>query len=647
MKDDFDVSFFPEGGNLPEGISSRVAFKALNKYGYSETVSGRVVNETDSEITATKTFYAGMGMFTYTPEQGKRYFLKCRNGKGLEKQFELPSPNPEARSLAATWNNKKLMVNVQKSIHCPDIPLYLLMHNRGTILYFSKWDEKKTLRFAKEQLPAGVIHFILFDEQMNPLSERLVFNKNSNDDVKVEFRTDKVNYEPRDNILATLSLKDSVGNPLTGNLSVAITDYKDLPVDSLTTILSSLLLTSELKGYIENPAYYLRDNTESTTALDYLMMTHGWRRYNIPEVVKGNFEYPQMPYQTSQEISGEVKSLLRSKPEADSQISIMVKNGAFGTVATDENGRFRFQGFEYPDSTGYLINALSKKGSSEVKLDLDKELFPKVVYATQSPVDETVENAFITKAQERSKYDDGMRMVYLSDVLITAPRTVKKDEPRLRFPLNESSDVTIRREDFEKKSLLKVCDILQGIPGIEIWCCQIHIRGKGLPLVLIDGAPVEWENGKTCDEKCLYSPLELFAVNDIASIDVFKGPNAYIFGMRGVNGVISITTRTGQGEDYPERKNYNYITYVPLGYQKPVEFYAPRYETLEAKQSGAPDYRTTIFWKPDVVFSDKGEASFDFYASDFKTTYFVVIEGLTAGGRIVRQIEKIRISDEN
>ena len=660
VKDDFEVSFFPEGGNLPEGVPCKVAFKALNRNGYPEMISGEVVDATGAEIASVKTIHAGMGMFVYTPEQGKRYYLKCRNGNGLEQQFELPLLNPQAHALTAEWNNNELLIGVQKSIYCPDIPCYLLAHCRGLTLYFSAWNKKKEfIRFAKEPLPEGVIHFILFDEQMNPLSERLVYNKNHNE-VKLEFHTHKASYERRENIISTLFLTDLDGNPLTGNLSVAITDDKDLPVDSSTTILSSLLLSSELKGYIENAAYYLQDNDHSTTALDYLMMTHGWRRYNIPEVVKGNSEYPQIPFQENWEISGKVKTLFLSKPVSDSDISIMVKNGDFGTAITDDQGRFVFPDLEYPDNTSYFIQALSKKGSSRVELDLDRESFPGLIYARQSPAteisaikEEMQDKSFIMKAEQHSKYDEGMRMVYLNEVVVTASRAEREDEPRLRFPVNAASDKTIRREDFEKRHPTSVANILLTVAGVQMEPGGgISIRGgaatggtKGIggehgggietggPLILVDGVP--W-----------FVPLEMIHVNDVESIDVFKGASTALFGMHGANGVISITTRTAGGDKYiNEGFFFNYVTYTPLGYQEPVEFYAPRYETLEAKQSGAPDYRTTVFWKPDVVISDTGEASFDFYASDFPTTYSVVLEGLTTDGRIIRQVEKISIDN--
>ena len=103
----FDVSFFPEGGNLVEGAFCKVAFKALTPSGTAETISGKLVDEAGAEITAVQTFHAGMGAFSYFQEPGKRYFLKCHNENGLEKQFELPQANPHARTLTVLQRNGK------------------------------------------------------------------------------------------------------------------------------------------------------------------------------------------------------------------------------------------------------------------------------------------------------------------------------------------------------------------------------------------------------------------------------------------------------------------------------------------------------------------------------------------------------------
>ena len=670
---DFDVSFFPEGGNLVEGASCKVAFKALNRDGYSETITGEITDEAGSVVTSIQTIHAGMGVFNYIPQLGKRYFLKCKNENGLEKQFELPQADPRACALTVSQRNGRLTVEVRKPADYPDTPCYLLGHCRGMVFHFSAiqgiagharndsgaplslWrgagGEGNDISFPEKELPGGVLQFVLFDAQMHPLSERLAFSKNY-DRAKVTFHTDSVTYQPREKVTATVSLPDST--LFSGNLSVAITDDKDIAVDSTTTILSSLLLSSELKGYIENPAYYLQDNPESVLALDYLMLTHGWRRYNIPDVANGKYETPQFPFQTSQEISGQVKSLFRSKPVSDGEIVILSKDGDMGSTTTDANGAFTYSAFEYPDSTSYLVQANGKKGSSEVELVLDSVSFPALIHATHAPVVETPvtqkeSNAFMVKAEQRSMYDNDMRVIQLREVEVTARRkTERKEEPRLDFWANNSSDVTLRREDFEKRNPHLVSEILHGVAGVRVFSNgAISIRGGGLPLVLIDGMPAEWPTLRVLKSPYL-SPLEFVTVQDVESIDIFKGASAAAFGVGGANGVVSITTRRGidvvrEAERIRESKVLNRVLYIPLGYQKPVEFYSPKYETLEAKQSTIPDYRTTIFWKPDIVVSDTTAASFEFYTSDFPTTYSVVIEGLTDEGKMVRQVEKIRV----
>ncbi|MDR2232762.1 MAG: TonB-dependent receptor plug domain-containing protein [Tannerella sp.] len=659
---DFDVSFFPEGGNLLTDIFCKVAFKALDSNGFPVIVSGEIIEGDGTAITTVQTFYSGMGVFTFIPKAGKKYRLKCKSESGMEKYFDLPASGTMACALSVSSKNKKLFVSLQQAVSAPDNTLYLLVHSRGVALYFAEWDrQRETVVFDENSFPAGVIQLLLFDRQMNPLSERLVFCKNYGN-LKVDFNTDKTVYKKREKVIATIkplqpspkegqspSLSERVGV----RCSIAITDDIDIPVDSATTILSSLLLSSELKGYIENQAYYLQDTDEATIALDYLMMTHGWRRYNIPEVAKGNLEYPKIPYQTGQEIAGHVKSLMLSKPVVNSEISMMTKDGFAGLASTDDKGRFLFEGFEYPDSTQYFIQALSSRGSDRVALMIDSISFPKPIHAPYIPIrekssinDQSVINSetddFIKKVEQRATYDEAMWSIDLSTVVATASRIQRKDEPRLLFPLNEGANATVRKEDFQKNPPPNVTDLLRSVPGVRIINGIPIIRNahlstftlNPLPLVLLDG--VVMEGGAAVLD-------ELLTVYDIESIDVFSGSSAALFGARGSNGVISITLKRGLDATHSPREAFNSAVFTPLGYQKPIEFYSPRYDTQEAKQSETPDYRTTIFWKPDVVVSEAGETTFDFYTSDFPTTYSVVIEGMTTDGQIVRQVEKIQV----
>ena len=243
------------------------------------------------------------------------------------------------------------------------------------------------------------------------------------------------------------------------------------------------------------------------------MLTHGWRRYNIPEVVKGNVTNPQIPFQGSQKISGSVKSLALFTSVTDSKVSMMTKAGYLGFTTTDKNNTFCFLDFEYPDSASYFIQALSKRGSIQMEIIIDPEKFPKLIHAPQSPhltpalskgegereggmvetKNETESNAFFAKAEQRSHYDEDMRVIHLNEVEVTARRIEKQIEPRQQYWVNESADVTIRRDRIEQTNPTLVSDILRLVSGVTVTPDgYVIIRnsmsssGQVLPLILID-----------------------------------------------------------------------------------------------------------------------------------------------------------------
>jgi TonB-dependent SusC/RagA subfamily outer membrane receptor len=644
-KGDYSVSFFPEGGYLLEGLFCKVAFKALNKNGYPEEITGELIDEEGTVICSATTMHAGMGSFAFIPDVGKKYVFKSKNGNGQERRFDLPTER-SAITICTTNRNQQHFVSLNKTANCPDEPVYLLVHSRGILYYFAPWDQSQSfIVIPEELLPSGVIQFVLFDQEMNPLSERLVFNE-TDDQAKVVYTTDRSEYERREKVTSDIYIVDDNENRLAGNLSVAITDDRDFAVDSLTTILSSLLLSSELKGYIESPGYYLQDNADSKKALDLLMLTHGWRRYDLPEAFKGNYAQPKIPFEMGQELSGTLTGLLLGKPVANGEISIISLEGGFGLARTDSTGHFGLYDIDVPDSVSFFIQAKNDKGKNHVELKVNEQTFPKLTHIQRrtelydDEKEKAEEDDFLKKAEQRAKYDEDIRLINLQEIEVVGKRIPKKDETRLQYWANASSDATMYREEIDRFKASRVTLLLMRMSGVMVvGNDEVRIRGaSGPPLVVIDGSPIEWEAGD--------SPLEYVNVDDLESIDIFKGASAAIFGSRGGNGVISLTTRRGDVNG-PARKRFNYASFAPLGYQKPVEFYAPVYDTPTAKNLTNPDFRTTIFWKPDLIVTEEEEgskATFEFYTADANaTTYSVVIEGITLDGKIIRQVEKITV----
>jgi len=430
-------------------------------------------------------------------------------------------------------------------------------------------------------------------------------------------------------------------------------------IDSLNTITASLLLTSELKGHIESPGYYLQDHQGATMALDHLMMTHGWRRYEVSEVVKGSYSRPGSGFEQTKEITGTVKSGLLNRPVSNSEVTVLPQGHIPFQTVTDTAGMFRIE-LHYPDSTLFLVQAKNQRGSDRVELTINPEMFPPLKHIPVSPallpsVSEKengrpeATTGFLNKAGQRAQYDEDMRSINLDEIEVTAQRIDKRDELRLRFPVNASSDMTIYREEIERKmkGATRVTDLLINLPGVRV---SNPINPGEEPKVFI-GPHIKTFSATNVPALILVDGMEigdiplstLVSVQDVESIDIFKGVGASAFGSRGMFGAISITTRKWNPNDNPTDYRSNSTSFTPLGFQKPVEFYAPKYDSPEAKNFSIPDFRTTIFWKPDQIISDYGHSSFDFYAADFPTTYSMLIEGISDEGTIIRQVETIEI----
>jgi len=129
-------------------------------------------------------------------------------------------------------------------------------------------------------------------------------------------------------------------------------------------------------------------------------------------------------------------------------------------------------------------------------------------------------------------------------------------------------------------------------------------------------------------------------VADIDHIDVLKAGEGAIFG-NSMAGVISVFLKDASSMRGLEAKPFHIKTFSLSGYQSPVEFYAPKYDTPEKRAGFRPDLRTTIHWQPLVFTNESGVASFEFYTSDDPTSYTVTIEGLAPDGTIIRRQEKL------
>lgn len=626
----FDVSFFPEGGHAAYSTNVKMAFKAIDADGLSTEIEGKVLDEEDQVCADFNSTHLGMGSFRMFYVPGKKYHAVCKDKGGITRQFELPEPTSGAISINTLWTKTHLRVSLSKSPETMlNSSLMLVAHLRGFVLYAQPWNGKQNhIDFEKDFFPAGIVHFLLIDGERNILSERLVFSMQNSALAQAKVSVERENYSPREKVDMMIKISDVNGEPMSGNFSLAVVDRADVKRDTVSNIVSTLLLTSELKGYIEEPLSYLQDKRSSAYALDLLMMTQGWRKYNIPQILKGNTTHT-LTYgvELSDEVSGKVEGLFSALKEGNISL-LALKDSLIGTEVTkpDANGRFVFNGLEYPSDTRYIIQALNKKGSSRVFIQLDpyKTLpTPTIKYIPRLEKPHIEEN-YMAKMDQKYLIENGMRVYNLAEVVVTAR---KKQTYMTESPFySVSTSKVLTEEDVEKGHFISVLDLLRRLPGLTVSNDEVFYRGK-VPMVLLDNVP---------EENFDYNRLN---VEDIK--DVFYSPSTTvgpIYGSPAQNGAVVITTKNG----YVQRNklNSNIQTILPVGYQQEVEFYSPVYDTKAKKESATPDLRSTIYWNPNVQVDNSGTVQVSFYTADSATDYGVVIEGICTSGCIIYSDEK-------
>jgi len=380
---DFDVSFYPEGGSLMQGALCKTVFKAMKSNGQATHISGKVYDHTGREIAEIHSEHLGMGSFYLNAEKGKSYYAICENEKGQSKRFDLPAAINHGYALSVGQVNDRINVSVLRPAEVThDDELYLLAHTRGMIHFVSLWNHGKTLSLPRNIFPSGILHLILFDANRNLVSERLVFINNQ-DQAQVSYQPDKEIFERRSLVNNRVTLTDSDGKPLTGNFSVSVTSDRLITPDSTSNILTQMLLASDLRGHIENSTYYFQNNYAASQALDLLMCTQGWLRYNITEILQGRcFARPTSPIEIGAEISGTVKTVFTSKPVRNIKVNITsLKNDYIENTKTDKDGRFYFYD-EFPDSTWFMVSTVEKSDRKRMDVVIDQKTFPERTLST-------------------------------------------------------------------------------------------------------------------------------------------------------------------------------------------------------------------------------------------------------------------------
>ena len=627
---DFDVKFFPEGGALLSIPHQNVAFKAQGADGFSKEVEGFLFNSKGDTLTNFRSEHNGMGIFTMNPVNNETYYVTVRTNDSITKRFDLPAIEPKGISIAMSHYKQEIRYEIQKT-EVTEWPqkLFLLAHTRGKLAILQPINPKRTFGKMNDSLfTEGITHFMLIDEQGNALSERLIFVPDHKPN-QWQITADQPTYGKREKVSLQIAAKDNEGNPVEGTFSVSITDRKSIQPDSLAdNILSNLLLTSDLKGYVEDPAFYfLNQDARTLRSIDYLMMTHGWRRHKMENVLRT----PSLNFtnyiEKGQTISGRIMGFFGANVKKGPICVLAPKYNIIATTETDEKGQF-IVNTSFRDSTTFLVQARTKKGFAGVDILMDPPQYPVATHkAPYFNGATTFMEDYLMNTRDQYYMEGGMRVYNLKEVTVTA----KRERPSSKSIYTGGINTYTVEEDRLQGYGQTAFDAASRLPSVTITNgSEIHIRNNSEPaIIVIDDIVYE-------DASDILKDIQ---VSDMSSISLLRGADAVILGPRASGGAVVITLKDPR--NLPARPAQGIITYTPLGYSESVEFYHPTYDTPEKKNAQRSDFRSTVYWNPELRLDAEGKATIEYYTPDSTAPEDIIIEGVDKNGKVCRILQTI------
>jgi len=654
---ELDVQFLPEGGHLIAGITNKVAFKALFPDGRSVEVEGTIVDQDGNEVTTFVSEHKGMGSFQLVPDTGKQYSARLFN----DQMIALPVVEKEGVGLMVlskpTSDTLLVAVNATPNVISNQSKFILFAESRGLptkeAYNIQVKKSRSLILIQKENLKSGINRLTLFSSDGQPLCERLVYI-----DRKDELKYDvKANWEIKSDTdqMMTLKIRPQIdGTNVQSIFALSVTNKSTVPVDSIQkTFRSEMLLSSDLKGFIETPGYYFNNPYDSICKqMDLLMLTHGWSGYGWNEVTRKKFSY--LP-DTSFTVSGRITDLL-NKPIQKRNISLVVQGGNTIVRAsqTDQNGRFIFTNLDIRETSMVWVQIEKEKKKRLFGLGIQLDyisrkpnfhIVPIEDYLYESEEVDSLMLAFNDKLEDNKSYLDSLRkqkgIHLLGEVTVTERKKIPKSWNRNGGGADIVIDsVQIGRYD----AYTNVLDILNAeVPGYDG-----KMNGKDVFFQVDAEIRIDMNALLTIVANDIRGIEVLTTVDNLSAYDtnfICKGNN-YIPTLTKDGlpqcAIIVITTKTGKGPSGKIPSNIAYAT-IPGG-SIPKNFYVPKYYPADPIDQINYDQKKIFYWNPRLLTNGEREVEVTFPVGAYmKENLQLEIEGTDLKGHIGTQRQNIYI----
>ena len=665
-KNRYDVQFMPESGNYVIGKSATLYIKSINQGGTGAKVFGEIYNSKGDIIAnySTDTLGFGKAVIKSVPEGILKASVKDTSGheddkvelqKAVLRGVIIEGGFEMAQKYGYSDTDKlNFRITISDGLVSQTDNLHVMIHNNSEI-YFNRNLKQLSEAYSLQLkfLPAGIHSITVADMAGNVYAERAFLVLPDPERKKLELTADKTMYGKREQVTYKLKLPGNIADS-SNVFSVSVYDAGVVENIEQTNIESYMMLKSEVKGYIENIAWYFNDSIPLDARMlgaDLLMQTQGWKYYDNEKILQGKSDTPYFGREYKQTLFGKVVNPFRLTKKAT--VSFVAPSINFSAMGQIDSGYWVLKDVNFPEDTRFIISAIGKNGKSTSHTPIlqDDYFAPMYKYPLKGgkvkytpKYQKIVENIYFNK-------DDGEHAMAfeLSPVVVTSQLITPKNSPSPipNFPIRRDwYRDTVAMKPYTRSYKLGEY-IAETFPGVRYNTGGSLMGPKLSPASGMSkqgrtGAVIVYLNGMSVMREEVWSILQM-SLNEIESVIYVSGLSAAPYQTVQTamdlypSPVLMVRTKPHVRTD---QVPYNVSGGYPLGWQKPARFYSPKYDTPERKKSKAKDNRITLYWNPAVKLDENGEATISFYTSDSDSQYRIEVEGRSAA-RQYHYAEKI------
>lgn len=617
VTDTLMVDFYPEGGQLINGLETKVVFHGKNNLGIPADVEGRLIANDTMVITEFNSIREGLGHFTFTPDLAHKYHIEVKVGDGYAQQDFIDVASRGFNTQIDIPGNEyllKLFCN-EPSIAQPDEKLTMILHQKGTIILSD--DISLNHGIAKYTIDPsyinGVVCASIFDSNANLLAERKIYNKPERLSTG-NISLNKLTATNREKIEIDISNLKSYSN-----LSVSVSANHPYFDDNMPGMDQFMALDNSINFLYGIETYLQGTPQESNTLLNDLLIAYPVRAGDkIFDSEDHTIEF--IPEHRSVLVTGKLLDKRSKEPAFGilTYLSVPGKITQIYAAKSEKDGALIFEAGNFYGSNQVVVqNNYITDSTYNIELDNPYSAQFAEVIVPEFDLDESLEDLLIRKSQQMQVYNANLKISPNYQIVSNQDSASFYVEPDMRYYLDDYTRFVVMEEVM--REYIAGVNVRRNKEGFHFMVIDVvrDIVYDDNPLMLLDGVPVF-----DADDIIALDPLKIEKIETIKT--------RFGRGVLDCKGVVTYTSYAGDLAGYQLPKSAVVLDYDGLRPLKKYHF--PIYNLAYEINNPTPDFRSNLYWNPEIDLEQLEEGKIEFYTSDDADDYEVRINGLSEDG---------------